>query len=148
MEAREEVVVVGERLESDVEQWMAGYLAWKRACRVRETEVERARRRVVAATGGLGVAHWGRARDRHGFRTVEDAKVKATAVRARSAVETALADLQKTTADHEAAVGATRRELAVLSRRILAYGRLGAELTGLSPEDLGRLARSEFKTDC
>jgi hypothetical protein len=146
VKARREVVAVGEGLAGEVERWTAARLAWRRAAVLRDREMRRARRRLVVATGGLGLYRWERACGKRRFRTIEDAKRKARAVRARPAVETALADLERIEAEHDAAVEAARRELADLSHRILAYGRLAVDLTGLSAGELDRLARSSFKT--
>jgi hypothetical protein len=146
VKTRREVVAVGEGLAGEVQRWMAARHAWRRAAVLRDREVQRARRRLLVATGGLGLDSWERACGKRRFRTIEDAKRKARAVRARPAVETALADLERIEAEHDAAVEAARRELAVLSQRILSYGRLAVDLTGLPASELDGLARSSFKT--
>jgi hypothetical protein len=146
VKARREVVAVGEGLAGEVERWMAARLSWWSAAALRDREVRRARGRLVAATGGLGLDRWERACEKRRFRTIEDAKRKARAIRARPAVEAALADLERIEAERDTAVETARRELAVLSQRILAYGRLAVDLTGLSASELDRLARSSFKT--
>jgi hypothetical protein len=57
-------------------------------------------------------------------------------VRARPAVEKALADQARLLAVADARVAAARRHLADVSRTMASYGRLGAHLTGLDAREL------------
>jgi len=136
VKVRAEVAWVGELLARHADEWEAARRRWEQVTDRREREVERAERKVVLATGRLGVEGWRRACERQRFRTVEDARSKAMAIRSRPAVQAALADLKRTEVEHGAAVSAAREELAVISRRMLSYGRLGVALTGRSREAL------------
>jgi hypothetical protein len=78
---------------------------------------------------------------RRRFRTVEDARVKARAIRARPAVEAALAEQERIVREHDADMSAAAFRLAELSRRIMGYGNIGVAATGLPPGELRGLAR-------
>jgi hypothetical protein len=95
----------------------------------------------MAATGGSGVARWRAACRRARILTVQDAKLRARAVRARPVVEAALAERERVAAEGHEAMIAARSVLADASGRLAAYGPLAAVLTGLSPAELRRLAR-------
>lgn len=81
VKVRAEVAAVGELLTREADDWKAAWRDWERAAERREREVERAERKVLLATGGLGVHGWRRACERQRFRTVEDARSKAKAIR-------------------------------------------------------------------
>ena len=109
---RAEVALVCDRMAEDAESWREAYRDWKRACvspgRTRCDELER---QVVAATGGLGLSRWQAALRRRRFRTIEDAKLKAKALRARPAVKAALAELDSIVSDRDAEVSAAASRL-------------------------------------
>jgi len=146
VKVRPELEAVAEELAEKFERWEAAHLAWQEARDLQSLEVGRARRRVVAATGGLGPHRWKQACAKQRFRTVADAKSKASALRARPAVEAALAMLRDTATEHDTAVEVARLKLAVASQRMLSLGPLGIRATGLSVYELRRLARSDSKT--
>ena len=93
---------------------------------------------LVAATGGLGLDRWRAALRRRRFRTIEDAKLKAKALRARPAVEAALAELDSIVSDRDAEVAAAASRLGQCSERVISYGRLGAVVTGMPIAELAR----------
>ena len=125
----------------EVARWQAGYKGWQGAVRKRELELLRAERRVLAATGGLGVAKWRAACSRRRIATVHDARLRATALRARAAVEQSMAERERSRARGDDAVRMAKQALAEASKRLALYGPLGAGLVGLSVEGLRRLAR-------
>jgi hypothetical protein len=133
--------VVCDQLAAEVTRWQAGYKGWEVTVRQRELELLRAERRVLAATGGLGVAKWRAACSRRRIATVRDARLKATALRARATVEQAVAERERARAQGDEAVRMARLALAEASKRLALYGPLGAGLVGLSVEELRRLAR-------
>ena len=81
---------MAEELARDAEHWRAAYEGWLSAGRARDGRVKEAERKLVAATGGLGLARSEAACRRQRILTVEDARLRARAVRARPAVESAL----------------------------------------------------------
>jgi DNA replication protein DnaC len=133
--------VAGEQLAAEAARWQAGYKGWQATVRQRELELLRAERRVLAATGGLGVAKWRAACSRRRIATVQDARLRATALRARATVEQAMAERERSRAQGDEAVRMARLALAEASKRLALYGPLGAGLVGLSVEELRRLAR-------
>ena len=133
--------VAGEQLAVEVARWQAGYKGWQAAVRQRELELLRAERRVLAATSGLGVPKWRAACSRKRIATVQDARLRATALRARATVEQAMAERERARAQGDEAVRMARLALAEASKRLALYGPLGAGLVGLSVEELRRLAR-------
>jgi len=132
---------VCDRMAEDAESWHEAHRHWKLACSRRDEDVLRARERVVAATGGLGLGRWRAALRRRRFRTVEDAKFKAKALRARSAVEAALAELDSIVSDRDAEVSAAVSRLGQCSDRVTSYGNLAAGVTGMPIAELRGLAR-------
>ena len=130
-----------DRMAVDAESWHEAHRDWKLACSRRDEQVLRARERVVAATGGLGLGRWQAALRRLRFRTIEDAKLKAKALRARPAVEAALAELNSIVSDGDAEVSAVASRLAKCSERVTSYGNLAAIVTGMPIAELHGLAR-------
>ena len=130
-----------DRMAEDAESWHEAHRHWKLACSRRDEDVLRARERVVAATGGLGLGRWQAALRRRRFRTIEDAKFKAKALRARPAVEAALAELDGIVSHHDAEVSAAVFRLGQCSERVTSYGNLAAIITGMSLAELRGLAR-------
>lgn len=130
-----------DRMAEDAESWLGAHRHWKLACSRRDEDVLRARERVVAATGGLGLGRWQAALRRRRFRTIEDAKLKSKALRARPAVEAALAVLDSIVSHHDAEVSAAASRLGQCSERVTSYGNLAAIVTGMSLAELRGLAR-------
>ena len=130
-----------DRMAEDAESWHEAHRDWKLACSRRDEQVLRAREQVVAATGGLGFDRWHAALRRRRFRTIEDAKLKAKALRARPAVEAALAELNRIFSDGDAEVSAAASRLGQCSERVISYGNLAAIVTGMPIAELRRLAR-------
>ena len=131
---------LAEELADDAEHWRAAYDRWLSAGRARDRKVKEAERRLVAATGGLGLAHWEAACRRRRLVTVDDARLRARAVRARPAVESALCVREAVVVEQAVAVFAARSELAQASRQMARYGVVGAMALGLSVGQLRRLA--------
>ena len=140
MRVRAEIALVCDRMAEDAESWHEAHRHWKLACARRDEQVLRARERVVAATGGLGLRLWQAALRRRRFRTIEDAKLKAKALRARPAVEAALAELDCIVSDRGAEVSAAACRLGQCSGRVTSYGELAAVVTGMPIPELRGLA--------
>jgi hypothetical protein len=135
------VKALAEELATDAERWRAAYEGWLRAGRVRDRKVKEAERNLVVATGGLGLAHWEAACRRQRIVTVDDARLRARAVRATPAVEAALSACERVAVEQQEAVIVTRSELAEASKQMVLYGAVGAMALGLSAAELRRLAR-------
>ena len=141
MDERVAVRVVASEVAGESERWALAHDAWLAAVRRRQRAVSRAERRVVAATGGLGVARWEAIQRRRRIRSAAEAQAVAVAVRARTAVEAALAEQARVAAEEDAAVQRVEAALAEASRRVLDQGSLAAELCGVNAGELRRLAR-------
>jgi hypothetical protein len=133
--------VAGERLAAEAARWRAAYDGWQGAVKQSELRLVRAELKVLGSTGGLGLAKWRAACRRKRIATVQDARLKAKALRARPAVEEALAEHARVRAEGDALVLLAKLVLAEATKRLASCGSLGAELTGLSPVQLRRLAR-------
>lgn len=138
MGERVAVEVVAGEVAAAVEGWVSAHVAWLAAVRRRRQATSRAERRVVAATGGLGLARWGVVCRRRRIRSAADAVAVAAAVRARPAVEAAVAAQAALAAEHDAAVRHAEAALAAASQVVSACGMLAAGLCGI---DLGELHR-------
>jgi hypothetical protein len=135
-------------MAEDAESWHEAHRDWKLACSRRDEQLLRARERVVAATGGLGLGRWQAALLRRRFRTIEDAKLKAKSLRARPAVAAALAELDRIVSDRDGEVLAAASRLGTCSERVTSYGNLAAIVTGMPIAELHRLARfAPYRTD-
>ncbi len=132
---------LSKELASDAQDWWAAHEAWLRAAKARDRKIMDAERKLLAATGGLGLAYWESACRRKRIVNVEDARLKARAVRARPAVEAALSARELVLAEQEAATLSARLVLAEASRRMARYGVVGAGALGLSVGELRRLGR-------
>jgi len=141
MNAREEVRTAVEQLTDAAEHWRIAYDDWQRAIRVLDTVAKRMDRRVTKATGGLSVARFEATCRRRSFHDIEDAKAKARVIRARPAVEAAIAERDRVVAVEDAKVRAARIALAEASKVLVRYGTLGADPIGQSASELRRLAR-------
>jgi len=141
MVVRAEVRAAVEQLAEAAEQWRLAYGDWQRATRVRDTVAKQMQRRVTKATGGLSVARFEVICRRRSFHDVEDAKAKARAIRARPAVNAAVAERDRAVALEDAKVRAARIALGEASKAIARYGTLGADTIGQSVPELRRLAR-------
>jgi hypothetical protein len=128
-------------LAEDAERYERAYGAWKRGLAHRDRLVAAAEQRVLDATGGLGQRRWELACARRRINTGNEALMVARAIRARPAVEAAVANLGQVRRREEAVVAAARVELAEAAKVLGGYGQLGARLSGLSPAALRRLAR-------
>jgi len=141
MIVQDELRAAVEQIADADERWRHAYDDWQRAVRVRDRLCERMERRVANATGGLSVARWEAVCRRRSFQTVEDAKRKARAIRARPAVEAAIAERDLVLAAEDAKVLAARIALAEASKAMARYGTLGADMIGQTAAELRRLAR-------
>ena len=133
-------VVAGELVEA-TRRWREAYRAWESAVRRQEALVSRYEARVLAATGGLGLVRWRAACRRRRALTVADAKLRARALRARPAVELAVAERGEALAGQEVAVAAARDLLRRASEELALFGHLGAAAGGTELAELRRLAR-------
>jgi hypothetical protein len=146
MIVREEVRTAVEQLTDAAEHWRLAYDDWQRAIRVRDTVAKRMDRRVTKATGGLSVARFEATWRRRSFHDIEDAKAKARAIRARPAVEAAIAERDRVVAGEDAKVRAARIAVTEASKVLVRYGALGADTIGQSASELRRLARQPRST--
>ena len=140
MIVREEIRAAAEQLTDAAEHWRLAYDDWQRAIRVRDTVAKRMDRRVTKTTGGLSVARFEATCRRRFFHDIEDAKAKARAIRARPAVEAAIAERDRVVAVEDAKVLAARIAVAEASKVVVRYGALGADTIGQSASELRRLA--------
>jgi hypothetical protein len=142
VEGREsDVAVAAGELAEAARRWREAYQAWESAVRRQEALVSRYEAMVLAATGGLGLVRWRAACRRRRALTVADAKLRARALRARPAVEVAVAERGKALAGQEVAVAAAREALRRASVELVLFGLLGATAGGTELVELRRLAR-------
>ena len=132
--------------------WQRAYQAWQQALEHRDRVISRAERRVLRATGGLGLRKWEAAGRRRRINTKEEASMVARAVRARLDVRLAVEDADRLRAAEDEAVLAARLGLTEATKQMLGYGTIGRQLTGLTSAELRQLARrpptnSPVKTD-
>jgi hypothetical protein len=139
---RVEIAMLAERMVEEADRWAAAHEAWHAAVRARIREVARAERRLVDATGGLGLRRWQIACRRRRIITVNDAQLRSRAVRARPATEATLAERDRVVARMDASLATAGTELAMRSAQLLSYGRLGVSLSGMTARELVRLAQS------
>jgi len=130
-----------EQIADAGEGWRRAYDDWQVALAERDRIARRMQRRVEQAAGGLSAARFELTCRRRYFHDVTDAKRKAAALRARPAVEAAVAERDRMLADADARVLATRTVLAEESKTMAGYGAVGLGFTGLSAAELRRLAR-------
>lgn len=128
-------------LAEDAGRYEHAYATWEAAVARRDRLVAAAERRVMSATGGLGYRRWELACARRRINTRDEARMVARAIRARPAVQAAVADLEQVRQSEEAAVLEARVELAEVAKVLSGYGQLGAQLSGLSSSELRRVAR-------
>lgn len=140
MDERGTVGAVASEVAGASERWMLAHAAWLAATRRRQQAVNRAERRVVAATGGLGIPGWEATQRRRRIRSAVEARAVAVAVRARPAVAAALDELARVVAEHDAAVRQAEAVLAAASQAALDRGSLAAELCRVDDGELRRLA--------
>ena len=122
--------------------------AWRESCdrhtvasAVSERLMARADRRVLEATGGLGLARWESACSRRRILTSADAKLRARSVRARPAVEAAVADRDRLRVELGSKDGLALADLAATSNDLLNAGLLAQRLAGTTAEQLRHLIR-------
>lgn len=137
---RAEIAAVAEVVVADAERWVAAHAVWQAALAERQRVEQRTGRRVLRATGGLGVERWAQALERRRILTVADAQLRARAVRAADTVTAALADQAEQLAVADARLAAAKERLAVESARMASYRHLGARLTGTTLGQLRRLS--------
>jgi len=138
---RDEVREAVEQIADAGEGWRHAYANWQVAVRERDRLAGRMERRVREATGGLSVARFEVACRRHYFHDVKDAKRKAAAIRARPAVDAAVAERGRVLAGEAAKVVAARMVLAEQSNVMAGYGTVGLDMIGVSALELRRLVR-------
>jgi hypothetical protein len=124
--------------------WQRAYQAWQQALEHRDRVISRAERRVLRATGGLGLSKWEAACRRGHINTREEASIVARAVRARPQVRLAVEEADRLRAVEDEAVLAARLGLTEATKQVLGYGSIGRQLTGLTSAELRRLARRPF----
>lgn len=108
--------------------WDEARTALTMAERRRGKALRSADRAARAATGGVGERRWRAALERRRFHDVADAVDHARALRARPAVEAALAARQQVRAEEDARVDEARRQVDALAERLAGYGPLGTRL--------------------
>jgi len=140
------LVAAADQLAEGAVRWEDAYRGWVRAVEARDRVAGRMERKVTGVTGGLSVARFEAVCRRRSVRSVVEAEQKASAIRARPAVEATVAERDRAVAAADAAVLAARVVLAEASKVILGYGNAGPRLVGRSPVDLRRLARQPRRT--
>ncbi|MHB1533068.1 MAG: hypothetical protein ACYC1D_00335 [Acidimicrobiales bacterium] len=141
MVMRAGLVAAAEQMAVGAALWEDAYKSWGLAVEARDRVVARMDRKVTEATGGLSVTRFEAVCRRRSVRSVIEAQQKASAIRARAAVEATVAERDRAVAAADASVLATRIVLAEASKLILGYGAAGPFLVGRSRADLRRLAR-------
>jgi hypothetical protein len=121
--------------------WQRAYQTWQQALEHRDRVISRAERRVLRATGGLGLREWEVACRRRRINTGDEASIVARAVRARPEVRLAVEDADRLRAVEDGAVLAARLALAEATKQMVGYGTIGRQLTGLTSAELRQLAR-------
>jgi hypothetical protein len=139
--ARTETLAAVETLTEAGACWQLAYQTWQQAVEHRDGVISRSERRVLRATGGLGVRQWEAACRRHRINTKAEASIVARAVRARPEVRMAVEGADRRRATENEAVLAARLKLAEATKQMLGYGRVGRQLTGLTSAELRQLAR-------
>lgn len=140
------LVAVADQLAEGASRWEGAHRSWERAVDVQDRVTARMERNLLAATSGLSVARFEEVCRRRSVRSVVEAQQKAAAIRARPAVEAAVAERDREVASAGAAVLAARVVLAEASKVILGYGAAGPPLVGRSRADLRRFARLPART--
>lgn len=130
-----------EEIVDAVEGWRRAYEDWQRAINLRDRLCEQMDRRVTNAAGGLSVARFEVTCRRRSFHDGEDAKAKARALRARPALQAAVAERDRVLAAADGNVVAARLVLAEASKTVVRFGSLGVGMVGLDPSELRRFAR-------
>jgi hypothetical protein len=138
---KSDVAIVAGGLVEAARRWREAYQVWESAVRRKKALVSRYEAMVLAATGGLGLVRWRAACGRRRALTVADAKLRARALRARPAVELAVAERAKALAEEEMTVAAAREALRSASEELALFGHLGATAGGTELAELRRLAR-------
>lgn len=141
MATQEQLRSAGATIAEVAAAWQLAYGRWEQALEARHAAVERAERRIRRATGGRSVARWEAVCRRRTIHTVDEAKDKALALRARPAVAAAVGERDRLVAAADTVVLAARIELAAASRALSRYGTVGACLVGVTSAELARLAR-------
>ncbi|MDA8045092.1 MAG: hypothetical protein M0Z30_07635 [Actinomycetota bacterium] len=141
MATQEQLRSAGATIADVAAAWQLAYGSWVQAVQDQHAAVERAERRIRRATGGRSLARWEAVCRRRTIHTVDEAKDKALALRARPAVAAAVGERDRLAAALDAVVLAARIELAAASRALSRYGTVGACLVGIAPGELARLAR-------
>ena len=136
-----DIDVVAGGLAETARRWREAYQAWESAVRRQEALVWRYDVKLLAATGGIGLVRWRAACQRRRVLTVADAKLRARALRARPAVDVAVAERAKALAEQEVAVASAREALCTASEELALFGHLGAVAGGTELVELRRLAR-------
>ena len=139
---RDEVVVVVATVVGEEAECVRA-LSWRleRATVRRDRSLAAAVRKLRAATGGLEQRRFEAACNRRLVNTVEDAAVRARALRRRAGVRAAASELERVRRDGDVSVGELGGELARRVESLLARGHIGVQLSGIDVGELGRLVR-------
>lgn len=122
-------------------RWHVAHDAWCDATRRRERVVTAADRRVINATGDLGLRRFEMACRRRRISTRADALLVARARRARPAVEHARQRLAEIQLVEDAAVHVARLHLVGVTTEVLCSGSIARDLTGRDERELRQLVR-------
>ena len=143
--ARTETLAAVDALTEAGDCWQRAYRTWQQAVEHRDRVISRSERRVVRAAGGLVVRQWEAASRRRHINTRAEASIVARAVRARPEVRMAVEEADRRRAREDEAILAARLKLADATKRVLGYGGIGRQLTGLTSAELHQLARSRLR---
>ena len=139
--ARTEILAAVDAMTEAADCWQRAYRVWRQAVEHRDRVGARSERRVIRATGGLGLRQWGATCRRCRINTTAEACLVAQAVRARREVQVAVEEAEQLRAAEDAAVLDATLRLAETTKRVLRYGSIGQQLTGLTSVELQRVAR-------
>jgi hypothetical protein len=138
---RTETLAAVDALTEAGDCWQRAYRVWQQAVEHRDRVISRSERRVLRATGGLGLRQWEGACRRRRINTREEASIVARAIRTRPEVRMAVEEADRRRATEDEAVLAARLKLAEATKQMLGYGSVGRQLTGLTSAELRQLAR-------
>jgi hypothetical protein len=139
---RHETERVLAELTANVQGWVEARAALATALQFRDAADRRTARRVLDATGGLGLRRWEADARRRGVATAAEALRHARALRIAPAVQAAIDEQQRSLEDAGRAVTIARAAVATAAAALVAYGPIGATAAGVTPVELTRLAEA------
>jgi hypothetical protein len=127
--ARTEMLAAVDAMIEAGDDWERAHQVWQQAVDHRDRAISRSERRLIRATGGLGLRQWEAVCRRCRINTTAQARFVAQAVRARREVQMAVEEAEQVRAKENVAVLAARLKLAEATKRVLCYRSIGQQLT-------------------